>query len=186
VFGMPIKSNTTLNTSDSPFTFGSPAKSFGFNFTAKSPAKSLGGGETSEDEVVESEDIHFSPIIPLPDKIEVKTGEENEAILYSHRAKLFRFDTTVKEWKERGLGDIKLLCHKETGKLRLIMRRDHVLKLCLNHILSNELEFTPKDEKTWLWTTADYSEGEIEYMQFACRFKTRTSREQLTTPGRTL
>jgi len=172
VFGMPMKSSTTLNTNDSPFTFGSPAKSFGFNFTAKSPAKSPGGGETSEDEVVESEDVHFSPIIPLPDKIEVKTGEEDEEILYSHRAKLFRFDTAVKEWKERGLGDIKLLCHKETGKLRLIMRRDHVLKLCLNHILSNELEFTPKDEKTWLWTTADYSEGEIEYMQFACRFKT--------------
>ncbi|KYM79611.1 E3 SUMO-protein ligase RanBP2, partial [Atta colombica] len=174
MFGMPVKSSTTLNTGDSPFTFGSPAKSFGFNFMAKSPAKSPGGGggEISEDEVVESEDVHFSPVIPLPDKVEVKTGEEDEEMLYSHRAKLFRFDTTVKEWKERGLGDIKLLCHKETGKLRLIMRRDHVLKLCLNHILSNELEFTSKDEKTWLWTTADYSEGEIEYMQFACRFKT--------------
>ncbi|XP_012059721.1 PREDICTED: E3 SUMO-protein ligase RanBP2-like [Atta cephalotes] len=173
MFGMPVKSSTTLNTGDSPFTFGSPAKSFGFNFMAKSPTKSPGGGgEISEDEVVESEDVHFSPVIPLPDKVEVKTGEEDEEMLYSHRAKLFRFDTTVKEWKERGLGDIKLLCHKETGKLRLIMRRDHVLKLCLNHILSNELEFTSKDEKTWLWTTADYSEGEIEYMQFACRFKT--------------
>ncbi|XP_012522042.1 E3 SUMO-protein ligase RanBP2 [Monomorium pharaonis] len=173
VFGMPVKSSITLNTNDSPFTFGSPAKSFDFNFTAKSPAKSPGGGgETSEDEVVESEDVHFSPIVPLPDKIEVKTGEEDEEILYSHRAKLFRFDTTVKEWKERGLGDIKLLRHRETSKLRLIMRRDHVLKLCLNHIVSNDLEFTPKDEKSWLWSTADYSEGEIEYMQFACRFKT--------------
>ncbi|XP_011170959.2 E3 SUMO-protein ligase RanBP2 [Solenopsis invicta] len=169
VFGIPVKSNITNN---SPFTFGSPTKSFDFNFTAKSPAKSPGGGETSEDEVVESEDIHFSPIIPLPDKIEVKTGEEDEEVLYSHRAKLFRFDTLEKEWKERGLGDIKLLRHKETGKLRLIMRRDHVLKLCLNHIVSNDLEFTPKDEKSWLWSTADYSEGEIEYMQFACRFKT--------------
>lgn len=174
VFGMPVK--TTANSGDSPFTFGSPTKSFGFNFAAKSPAKSPGGGgggETSEDEsVVESEDVHFSPVIPLPDKIEVKTGEEDEEVLYSHRAKLFRFDTTVKEWKERGLGDIKLLRHKETGKLRLIMRRYHVLKLCLNHLLSDELEFTSKDEKTWLWTTADYSDGEIEYMQFACRFKT--------------
>lgn len=172
VFGMPVK--TTITSSDSPFTFGSPTKSFGFNFATKSPAKSPGGGggETSEDEVVESEDVHFSPVIPLPDKIEVKTGEEDEEVLYSHRAKLFRFDTTVKEWKERGLGDIKLLRHKETGKLRLIMRRDHVLKLCLNHHLSGELEFTPKDDRTWLWTTADYSDGEIEYMQFACRFKT--------------
>ncbi|XP_029155568.1 E3 SUMO-protein ligase RanBP2 [Nylanderia fulva] len=173
VFGMPVKSTT--NSDDTPFTFDSPAKSFGFNFAAKSPAKSPGGGgggETSEDEVVESEDVQFSPVIPLPDKIEVKTGEEDEEVLYSHRAKLYRFDTAVKEWKERGLGDIKLLRHKETGKLRLIMRRDHVLKLCLNHHLSSELEFTSKDEKTWLWTTGDYSDGELEYMQFACRFKT--------------
>lgn len=168
VFGMPVKS--TANSGNTSFTFDSPAKSFGFNFTAKSP--SGGGGETSEDEVVESEDVHFSPVIPLPDKIEVKTGEEDEEILYSHRAKLYRFDTTVKEWKERGLGDIKLLRHKETGKLRLIMRRDHVLKLCLNHHLSSDLEFTSKDEKTWLWNAADYSDGEIEYNQFACRFKT--------------
>lgn len=172
IFGVPVKPNTLVNPENSPFTFGSPAK-IDFHFTAKSPTKSPGeAGENSEEEVVESDDIHFSPIIPLPEKIEVKTGEENEEVFYSHRAKLFRFDATVKEWKERGLGDIKLLCHKETGKLRLIMRRDHVLKLCLNHLLSTSLEFTPKDEKTWLWNAADYSEGEIEYMQFACRFKT--------------
>ncbi|KAI4490963.1 hypothetical protein M0802_010539 [Mischocyttarus mexicanus] len=154
------------------FVFGSPGKSFGFNFTAKSPAKSPGGGETSDEEVVESDDIHFSPIIPMPDEIEVKTGEEDEEILYSHRAKLFRYDSAAKEWKERGLGDIKLLRHNQTKKLRLIMRRDQVLKLCLNHCLLPEVEFKLKDEKTWMWNAADYSEGEIEYMQFACRFKT--------------
>ncbi|XP_029672803.1 E3 SUMO-protein ligase RanBP2 [Formica exsecta] len=172
VFGIPVK--TTANSGDSPFTFGSPTKSFGFNFAAKSPAKSPGGGggETSEDEVVESEDVHFSPVIPLPDKIEVKTGEENEEVLYNHRTKLFRFDTALKEWKERGLGDIKLLRHRETDKLRLLMRREHVLKLCLNHLLSDEIEFTRKDEKTWMWAAADYSDGEIEHMKLACRFKT--------------
>lgn len=49
-------------------------------------------------------------------KIEVKTGEEEEAVLYSHRAKLFRFADA--EWKERGLGDVKILKHKQTAKLR--------------------------------------------------------------------
>ncbi|KAF7383629.1 hypothetical protein HZH66_012979 [Vespula vulgaris] len=181
----PIKSSTdtksifggtqqpsTPTSQDTQFTFGFPGKSFGFNFTAKSPAKSPGGAETSDEEVVESDDIHFSPIIPMPDEIEVKTGEEDEEILYSHRAKLFRYDSVAKEWKERGLGDIKLLRHHQTKKLRLIMRRDQVLKLCLNHCVLPEVEFKPKDEKTWLWNAADYSEGEIEYMQFACRFKT--------------
>ncbi|KZC14709.1 RANBP2-like and GRIP domain-containing protein 5/6 [Dufourea novaeangliae] len=171
VFGMQQTPSTPSN-EDTPFTFGSSGKSFGFNFVAKSPAKSPEDGEISEEEVVESDDIYFSPIIPLPDKIEVKTGEENEEILYSHRAKLFRYDKSVNEWKERGLGDIKLLRHTETRKLRLVMRREQILKLCLNHFVLPDLEFKPKDEKTWMWTAADYSEGEIEHTLFACRFKT--------------
>ncbi|KAK2578692.1 hypothetical protein KPH14_011660 [Odynerus spinipes] len=161
----------TIPSKDAQFTFGSYGKPFSFNI-AKSPPRSPGACETSDEEVVESDDIHFSPIIPTPDKIEVKTGEEDEEVLYSHRAKLFRYDSTAKEWKERGIGDIKLLRHYETKKLRLIMRRDQVLKLCLNHFVLPETEFKSKDEKTWLWNAADYSEGEIEYMQFACRFKT--------------
>ncbi|XP_076281902.1 E3 SUMO-protein ligase RanBP2 [Lasioglossum baleicum] len=171
VFGMP-QASSAPSTKDTPFTFGSPGKSFGFNFVAKSPSKAAVDGENSEEEVVESDDIHFSPIIPLPDKIEVKTGEEDEEVLYCHRAKLFRHDKTANEWKERGLGDIKLLRHKETGKLRLVMRREQILKLCLNHFVQSNLEFTAKDEKTWMWVAADYSEGEIEHTLFACRFKT--------------
>ncbi|XP_076639687.1 E3 SUMO-protein ligase RanBP2 isoform X2 [Colletes latitarsis] len=170
VFGMQQRPNTPPN-KDSPFTFGSPGKAFGFNFVAKSSTKPPEDGENSEEEVVESDDIHFSPIIPLPDKIEVKTGEEDEEILYSHRAKLFRYDKSTAEWKERGLGDIKLLRHNQTGKLRLIMRREQILKLCLNHFILPTMEIKPRDEKTWIWTAADYSEGEIRHTLFACRFK---------------
>ncbi len=32
--------------------------------------------------------------------------------MYKERAKLYRFDDTGKEWKERGIGIIKLLRHK--------------------------------------------------------------------------
>lgn len=49
-------------------------------------------------------------------KIEVVTGEENEDELYGHRAKLYIF--AKGEWKERGIGIVKILKHKETGKLR--------------------------------------------------------------------
>jgi Ran-binding protein 1 len=49
------------------------------------------------------------------------------------RAKLFRFDRESKSWKERGTGDVKLLKHKESGKVRLVMRRDKTLKVCANH-----------------------------------------------------
>ncbi|KAK0161304.1 hypothetical protein PV327_009789 [Microctonus hyperodae] len=179
-FGTGQKLESTSSTVSGSFTFGTPGKNFDFQFQTKSPIKSPGtaGGVTtgvadvSEDEVAESEDIYFAPVIPLPDKIEIKTGEEDEEILYSHRAKLFRFDSNTKEWKERGLGDIKLLRHCDTKKLRLVMRRDHTLKLCLNHVVNLDLEITSKDEKTWVWNAADFSEGEIEYVHLACRFKT--------------
>jgi len=49
------------------------------------------------------------------------------------RAKLFRFDSASSEWKERGTGDVRLLSHKESKKVRLVMRRDKTLKVCANH-----------------------------------------------------
>ncbi|CAL1677078.1 unnamed protein product [Lasius platythorax] len=75
--------------------------------------------------------------MPLLYKIEVKIDEKNEEVLYSHRTKLFRFDTAM-EWKKCELGDIKLPRYKKIGKL-LFMRRNHTFNLCLNHYLSGEL-----------------------------------------------
>jgi hypothetical protein len=64
------------------------------------------------DGVVVNPDIYFKPLIPLPELIEVKTGEEDEEPIYCQRAKLYRYDPTLKEWKERGIGDFKILKHK--------------------------------------------------------------------------
>lgn len=93
-------------------------------FKGKSPGKQQpvteneGIEDVSDDENVEEEEntAYFAPVIPLPDKVDVRTGEEDEDVLYSHRAKLYRFRD--KEWRERGLGDIKILRHKQNGQLR--------------------------------------------------------------------
>ncbi|CAG9803980.1 unnamed protein product [Chironomus riparius] len=161
----------------------------GFNFIfkkksptkLKSPGKSRNDSINSEgcDEIVDDNEYHeeeenqtyFTPVIPLPDKIEIKTGEENEKILYSHRAKLFRF--TDKEWKERGLGDLKILQHNETGKIRMVMRREQVHKICLNFFLTTDIEFKRKDNQSWTFGANDFSEGEYELRSFAIRFKSK-------------
>lgn len=44
------------------------------------------------------------------------TGEEDEIVEFSHRAKLFRFDKETSQWKEKGIGEMKILKHKESGK----------------------------------------------------------------------
>lgn len=51
----------------------------------------------------------------------------------SSRSKLFRFDSEGKQWKERGTGDLRFLQHKDTNKVRIVMRRDKTLKVCANH-----------------------------------------------------
>ena len=51
------------------------------------------------------------------------------------------------------------------------MRRDHVMKICLNHCITEEIILRPKDEKTWLWYAVDFSEGIETKEQFAIRFK---------------
>jgi len=105
---------------------------------------------------------------------EVKTLEENEEVLLKMRAKLFRFDAENQEWKERGLGDVKFLKHKETQKVRLLMRREKTLKICANHYISPamKLEENVSSEKSWIWTAfADFADEEPKKETFAIRFQ---------------
>lgn len=55
-------------------------------------------------------------------------------VLSGRRAKAFRFDKEGNEWKERGTGELKMLQHKATKKIRVVMRRDKTLKICANHL----------------------------------------------------
>jgi Ran-binding protein 1 len=126
-----------------------------------------------EDEAPESEDVHFEPVIRLTEKVEVKTNEESEEQLFKMRAKLFKFVKESNEWKERGTGDVRLLKHKESGKTRLVMRRDKTLKVCANHYVVPEMKLAPNvgSDRSWVWNaTADVSEGEPEAVTLAIRF----------------
>ncbi|KAH8311834.1 hypothetical protein KR044_008221 [Drosophila immigrans] len=139
---------------------------------AAQPKSPAGGAGDDDDSHVEEEEngAYFAPVIPLPDKIEVKTGEEDEEVLYMQRAKLYRL-AEGSEWKERGLGIVKILRHKQTKNLRVVMRREQVLKLCLNHVLNTSVVYKPKDEKSLLFAAFDFSEGESVLERFALRFK---------------
>lgn len=129
--------------------------------------------ENPEDEVPESEDVDFVPVIHLTEKVETKTMEELEEQTFKMRAKLFKFVKESNEWKERGTGDVRLLKHKENGKTRLVMRRDKTLKVCANHYVIPEMRLSPNvgSDRSWVWTAAaDVSEGEPEAQTLAIRF----------------
>ncbi|KAI5811059.1 hypothetical protein DFH27DRAFT_6965 [Peziza echinospora] len=132
------------------------------------------GKEKKEDgeEAPESPDVHFEPLVNL-EKVDVKTNEESEESVFKLRAKLFKFDRDAREWKERGTGDVKLLKHKETKKVRLVMRRDKTHKVCANHYIVPDMTLSPNvgSDRSWVWnTTADVSEGAPEAQTLAIRF----------------
>ncbi|NXF81806.1 RBP2 ligase, partial [Sclerurus mexicanus] len=165
--------------SSGDFAFGSKDKNFKwantgaavFGDTARKADEDEGG---SDDEVVHSDDIHFEPIVSLPE-VEVKSGEEDEEILFKERAKLYRWDRDATQWKERGVGEIKILFHTQKKYYRVLMRRDQVLKVCANHVITKEMNLVPSDtsNNALIWTATDYSDGEVKVEQLAVRFKSQ-------------
>jgi len=116
---------------------------------------------------------HFEPVIKLTEQVESKTYEEDEDALFKMRAKLFRFDPANSEWKERGTGEVRLLAHKDTKKVRLVMRRDKTLKVCANHAITSDMRLQPNigSDRSWVWkVAADVSDGEPVAETLAIRF----------------
>jgi Ran-binding protein 1 len=106
---------------------------------------------------------------------EVKTLEENEEILFQVRAKLYRFDDTEKEWKERGTGDLKILQNNETKKIRILMRRDKILKICANHFINTQMTLKQNvgTDKSWVYfVPADYADEIAKPENLCLRFST--------------
>ncbi|WRT66129.1 uncharacterized protein IL334_003082 [Kwoniella shivajii] len=129
--------------------------------------------EPTEPFGAEEHDPHFEPIVRLTEQVEAKTHEEDEEVLFKMRAKLFRFAKESLEWKERGTGDVRLLKHRESKKIRLVMRRDKTLKVCANHIVSSDMKLSPNvgSDRSWVWNVAaDYAEGEAAPETLAIRF----------------
>lgn len=142
-----------------------------------SPKATTEDGEGGEDDEEAAHDPYFEPIVPLPELVEVKTGEEDEDVLFKHRAKVYRYCGETKQWKERGVGDIKILRHQTTGVHRVLLRRDQVHKIAANHRITPEMELKPlaSSETAWCWYAMDFSEGHeaqgsLEHL--AVRFKT--------------
>uniref|UniRef100_A0A672NCD5 E3 SUMO-protein ligase RanBP2-like n=1 Tax=Sinocyclocheilus grahami TaxID=75366 RepID=A0A672NCD5_SINGR len=146
---------------------------------AKSPA-ALKKADTSVDQddemyiTEENDHIQFEPVVQMPEKVNLVTGEEDEKVMYSQRAKLFRFDMEISQWKERGVGNLKLLKNNQNGRLRVLMRREQVLKVCANHWITTAMNLKPLScsDRAWMWMASDFSDGDAKLEQLAAKFKT--------------
>ncbi|XP_047974063.1 ran-binding protein 1 homolog c-like [Salvia hispanica] len=132
--------------------------------------------EEEEDDskpAAEDEDTgaQIAPIVKLQE-VAVTTGEEDEDVLLDLKAKLYRFDKEANQWKERGVGMVKLLKHKETSKIRLVMRQNKTLKICANHLVQPTMTVQEHqgNDKSCVWHAADFSDGELKQETFCIRF----------------
>ena len=68
--------------------------------------------------------------------VTTKTGTEGEVCLFKMRCKLYRFRDN--QWKERGIGNAKLLRHDANKKIRFVMRQEKTLKPCGNFLITEK------------------------------------------------
>ncbi|RZS04552.1 hypothetical protein BHM03_00034899 [Ensete ventricosum] len=128
-----------------------------------------------EEEAVAGDDedtgAQIAPIVTLSE-VAVTTGEEEEDALLDLKAKLYRFDKDGNQWKERGTGSVKLLKHRETGKVRLVMRQAKTLKICANHLVipSIKIQEHAGNDKSCVWHASDFADGELKEEMFCIRF----------------
>ena len=156
---------------------GDPAFGFkkktGFQFDG-SGSQLFSAKHTDEGENEEYEpDVYFKPVITLSESYEYQSSDEGDT-LFENRCKLFRYDQPSKQWKERGVGNIRIFKPLSNKKPRIIMRRDQILKLCCNHYITNDMKLLPKDnDRCWIWHSySDYSEEFAKDEKFAVKFKT--------------
>eukprot|EP00928_Gymnodinium_smaydae_P057478 TRINITY_DN40717_c0_g1_i1.p1 TRINITY_DN40717_c0_g1~~TRINITY_DN40717_c0_g1_i1.p1 ORF type:complete len:303 (-),score=97.64 TRINITY_DN40717_c0_g1_i1:175-1083(-) len=144
-----------------------------------SGAKAAAEEDEDDEENVEEEEvtaIHgWTPTITLEVKDIIETGEEEEETVYDQRSKLYRYREN--QWKERGLGQAKLLKNRKTQRIRFLLRQERTGKVVANHfVLDHELYCSLRpnadSDKIWVWVAQDYAEGDVEVEQFALKFGT--------------
>ena len=106
----------------------------------------------------------------LPKEV-VKSGEEDEDIIFKMRGRMYRFRKN--EWKERGTGEIRLLRHKTDNKIRLILRQDKTLTAVANFYIAAdplcELKPHQGSDKMFFFLAYDCSDEEPTMEKFVVK-----------------
>lgn len=154
-------------------------------FKPEEPSKEPKPEEHKEDEEGDDEDEDLEKevivgnwkIVDLPE-IPVVTGEEQEDEVAKFKTKVYRFRD--KQWKERGVGELRFLKHKVTHLIRLLNRAEKTHKVIINHLAIRQdilgvLEQLKTGNNTWTWAAQDISDETPQIEKLCARF---TSKEE--------
>jgi Ran-binding protein 1 len=106
------------------------------------------------------------------DEVEVKSGEEDEDVLLDVKCKLYRFVQEANEWKERGVGQSRVLQHKDNKRCRYLMREEKTLKIRSNHLImpGTQIQEHGGNDKALVFNCVDYADEEMKPELFCVRF----------------
>ena len=126
--------------------------------------------EEEDEDFVDSSKLTLDPVDPrLTTSHVVKTGEENEEILFEARSRVSRFvpkdvygdEERTNRWVSRGKGQLKILRDKTTNKCRLLHRQEKTYKVRLNiPLLGTESDPSVQTAKARMFAGLDFSEDE--------------------------
>lgn len=105
-----------------------------------------------------------------PEPMRPRTDEEGLDVLYEEQCELFQFT----EWKERGVGKMKILRDPNNSTIQLLMKTDLEHKVCCNQLLSTIHDMKPMTttNRAWYWDSTDYSDNEPKYDTLCVQFRT--------------
>jgi len=106
----------------------------------------------------------------------VSSGEEGEQHAFQTRAKLFTLEQGTKDWKERGVGVLKVNVAKDKSYARLIMRVEGSLRLVLNVALWPGLKVERAGDKA-----ARFIAPHLDKPADPCSYLVRVGRSEIIT-----
>ncbi|VUG17015.1 DEBR0S1_31274g1_1 [Brettanomyces bruxellensis] len=140
--GFSFGSNSA-STNSNPFG-GSNSSSFGFSFTPPSADSSHPSPDNDTKKQDEDNVKGNFAVVKLTEKVDVKTGEEDEKAIFTKRTKLSKFNPENKEkpYETVGVGELKVLVNDKTKKSRILIRSDGNGNVLLNVLILKDLTFS--------------------------------------------
>ena len=124
--------------------FSSPSANVGFGFSPAKPAmnalippsnntsRATSPGATTGESANESAAEGPEEKQEQLDLMSTRAGEENEDVLLEMRVKGLQYNPENKQWFSKGVGPLRVLKHRETGKPRIVLRAEPSGKVVIN------------------------------------------------------
>ena len=133
------------------FQFGTVGKPFGSlaapsSFTSATSSRATSPGISTGGDSVEERDEEDGPADAQIDLASARAGEENEDCLLEVKAK--SLELQEKKWVKRGVGPLRILKNRSTGRVRIVHRVETVGKIILNAALMDGMTYKHAADKT--------------------------------------